>query len=46
LKALGEQEHLPDSDHLDLFFARLVDLEISERDNRRLATRLCFTKLK
>jgi DNA replication protein DnaC len=48
LKALQEQEALPDIAQLSFLerLALLLDREITERDNRRLATRLRFAKLK
>lgn len=48
LKALQEQERLPDIAQLSFLerLALLLDREITERDNRRLATRLRFAKLK
>ena len=48
LKALQEQEALPDLESLSFLerLALLLDREITERDNRRLATRLRFAKLK
>lgn len=48
LKALQEQETLPDIAQLSFLerLALLLDREITERDNRRLATRLRFAKLK
>jgi DNA replication protein DnaC len=48
LKALQEQETLPDLESLSFLerLALLLDREITERDNRRLATRLRFAKLK
>lgn len=48
LKALQEQEALPDLASLSFLerLALLLDREITERDNRRLATRLRFAKLK
>lgn len=48
LKALQEQLQMPDSDRLDFLerLGLLLDREISERDNRRLTTRLRSAKLK
>lgn len=48
LKALQEQEALPEIAPLSFLerLALLLDREITERDNRRLATRLRFAKLK
>lgn len=48
LKALQEQEALPDFASLSFLerLALLLDRETTERDNRRLATRLRFAKLK
>lgn len=48
LKALQEQEALPELASLSFLerLALLLDREITERDNRRLATRLRFAKLK
>jgi DNA replication protein DnaC len=48
LKALAEQERRPDIESLSFLerLALLVDREVTERDNRRLATRLRFAKLK
>lgn len=48
LKALQEQEQMPDIDQLGFLerLGLLVDREIQERDNRRLASRLRFAKLK
>ena len=48
LKALQEQATLPDIEQLSFLerLALLLDREITERDNRRLATRLRFAKLK
>jgi DNA replication protein DnaC len=48
LKALQEQEQMPDIERLSFLerLGLLVDREIQERDNRRLATRLRFAKLK
>jgi len=48
LKALQEQEQMPDVDQLSFLerLGLLVDREIQERDNRRLASRLRFAKLK
>jgi DNA replication protein DnaC len=48
LKALQEQEQMPDIDQLGFLerLGLLVDWEIQERDNRRLASRLRLAKLK
>ena len=48
LKALQEQQQMPDIDRLDFLerFGLLLDREIQDRDNRRLTTRLRFAKLK
>ena len=48
LKALQDQEQMPDIERLSFLerLGLLVDREISERDRRRLATRLRFAKLK
>jgi DNA replication protein DnaC len=48
LKALQEQEQMPDIDQLGFLerLGLLVDREVQERDNRRLASRLRFAKLK
>lgn len=48
LKALQEQEQMADIDQLSFLerLGLLVDREIQERDNRRLASRLRFAKLK
>jgi DNA replication protein DnaC len=48
LKALQEQEQMPDIDRLGFLerLGLLIDREIQERDNRRLASRLRFAKLK
>jgi DNA replication protein DnaC len=48
LKALQEQAQMPDIERLSFLerLGLLVDREIQERDNRRLATRLRFAKLK
>lgn len=48
LKALQEQEQMPDIERLSFLerLGLLVDRETSERDNRRLATRLRFARLK
>jgi DNA replication protein DnaC len=48
LKALQEQEQMPDIDQLSFLerLGLLVDREIQERDNRRLASRLRLAKLK
>jgi DNA replication protein DnaC len=48
LKALQEQEQMPDIDRLGFLerLGLLLDREIQERDNRRLASRLRFAKLK
>ena len=45
---LQEQDALPDLGSLSFLerLALLLDREITERDNRRLATRLRFAKLK
>jgi DNA replication protein DnaC len=47
-KALQEQEQTPDIDRLGFLerLGLLTDRELTERDNRRLATRLRFAKLK
>ena len=48
LKALQDQEQLPDIERLSFLerLGLLVDREISERDHRRLTTRLRFAQLK
>ena len=48
LKALAEQDQRPDLESLSFLerLALLVDREVTERDNRRLATRLRFAKLR
>ncbi len=48
LKALQEQAQMPDIERLSFLerIGLLVDREISERENRRLTTRLRFAKLK
>jgi DNA replication protein DnaC len=48
LKALQEQEQMPDIDRLNFLerLGLLVDREAQERDNRRLTTRLRFARLK
>jgi DNA replication protein DnaC len=48
LKALQDQEQMPDIERLGFLerLGLLVDREVQERDNRRLATRLRFAKLK
>lgn len=48
LNALKEQEQMPDIDQRGFLerLGLLVDREIQERDNRRLASRLRFAKLK
>jgi len=48
LQALQEQEQMPDIDQFGFLerLGLLVDREIQERDNRRLASRLRFAKLK
>ncbi len=48
LKALQEQEQMPDIDRLNFLerLGLLVDRELQERDHRKLTTRLRFAKLK
>ncbi|NJD07223.1 MAG: AAA family ATPase, partial [Methylococcaceae bacterium] len=48
LKALQEQEQMPEIEQLDFLerLGLLVDRELQERDNRRLASRLRLAKLK